>query len=541
MADDVALIYLEADDEVTSVVRRVRAAAASRVVLVAPGRSRAVSSTVALRLLGRFAAEDGRELAIVGDTLTRSLAADAGIPAYVSIDDARAARPVDATAGVPRRAGIHVVRGTHGDEVAPAVETAVAADPAWAETRASPVPRPHPRAQPARRGARRRAAAALGAIVALLLVAGVVAGAVLLPAATVSLVPRVVEVPARTYTLELAGERDSGTLDEPGTITATGTYPILTQATGTVLLNNFSGAPVSVEAGTLVAVGVEAGAQAFATGATVVVPPGELTPQGTVQAGQAPVPVTAVAPGLGGNVPALAIDTVLSEAPRNSLRGFSNNPEPVVVNPAPTTGGTESTGPMIVQADVGAAVAAVRDGLTAALAEELARGDLVAVPVGAPPEPTIEGADALVGAQDQPTAEIRGTLAYDYQLVDPDAIERAAVQRLAADEGAIPGGHTLVEGRTAVTVAETSATAAGVTAVVEVAGTAQAQVEPGDVVDLVRGRPVEDAERALDDVGRAQIEVWPGWVTSVPDLEWRIDVRIDGGEEGEAASPSGSP
>jgi hypothetical protein len=60
-------------------------------------------------------------------------------------------------------------------------------------------------------------------------------------------------------------------------------------------------------------------------------------------------------------------------------------------------------------------------------------------------------------------------------------------------------------------------------------------------VDLVRGRPVEDAERALDDVGRAQIEVWPGWVTSVPDLEWRIDVRIDGGEEGEAASPSGSP
>ena len=55
---DTAVIYLEADDEVTSVIRRLRAAEPGPVIVVAPGRSRATSSVVALRLLGRV---DGGE------------------------------------------------------------------------------------------------------------------------------------------------------------------------------------------------------------------------------------------------------------------------------------------------------------------------------------------------------------------------------------------------------------------------------------------------------------------------------------------------
>ena len=50
----------------------------ARIVLVAPGRSRATSSAVALRLLARAGEDDERELAVVGDALTRSLAAEAG-------------------------------------------------------------------------------------------------------------------------------------------------------------------------------------------------------------------------------------------------------------------------------------------------------------------------------------------------------------------------------------------------------------------------------------------------------------------------------
>src|SRR5918999_2656554 len=104
--EDAALLYLESDDEVTTVVRRLRSATEPRVVVVAPGRSRATSSVVALRLLARVGAEEGRELAVVGDSLTRSLAGEAGLAAYVTVDDARRAEPVYPAASPPRRAGI---------------------------------------------------------------------------------------------------------------------------------------------------------------------------------------------------------------------------------------------------------------------------------------------------------------------------------------------------------------------------------------------------------------------------------------------------
>ncbi len=80
-------------------------------MLVAPGRSRATSSVVALRLLARIAEEAGRALAVVGDALTRSLAAEAGLDAYASVEDARLALPAPAEAAQARRASIHVVRG----------------------------------------------------------------------------------------------------------------------------------------------------------------------------------------------------------------------------------------------------------------------------------------------------------------------------------------------------------------------------------------------------------------------------------------------
>ena len=109
MSDEAAIVYLEADDEVTSVVRRVRQADGDAVIVVAPGRSRAVSSVVALRLLARAAERSGRRLLIVGDALTRSLAGEAGLGAHATLDDARRAE-IGAPPLEPTRAAISVVR-----------------------------------------------------------------------------------------------------------------------------------------------------------------------------------------------------------------------------------------------------------------------------------------------------------------------------------------------------------------------------------------------------------------------------------------------
>src|SRR6185503_17991561 len=122
VSDSPAVVYLEADDEITSVVRRVRAADAQHVIVVAPGRSRATSSAVALRLLARAGDETGRDLALVGDALTRSLAAEAGLTAYATLDDARRAEPsTDEPPSEARTAAIHVVRGTDDTVATPVI------------------------------------------------------------------------------------------------------------------------------------------------------------------------------------------------------------------------------------------------------------------------------------------------------------------------------------------------------------------------------------------------------------------------------------
>src|SRR6478672_13058639 len=84
------ILYLEPDDEIPSVVRRVRESELPRLVLVAPGRSKATSSAIGLRLLARHANEVGRQLSLVADPAARALAAEAGIPAFASIDQAQA-------------------------------------------------------------------------------------------------------------------------------------------------------------------------------------------------------------------------------------------------------------------------------------------------------------------------------------------------------------------------------------------------------------------------------------------------------------------
>ena len=344
MSDAPALVYLEADDEITTAIRRVRAVDARRVVVVAPGRSRATSSAVALRLLARSADEADREIAVVGDPLTRSLAAEAGLTAFASVEDARrAVSPDGAAAGPlpePQHATIRVVRGASAEETAPTM-AGIAAPPSGAldETRARPIARstgrPSPSPRPAPRPRRRSLGlAALLAVVAALLVAGIVAGATLLPAATITLVPASEAVTA-TYEIRVANpERRGGTVEAAAAVVASGEYEVVEPATGTVTFYNWTFAPVEVPGGTFVA----AGEQAFATQADVTVPRGSLTAQGTIAAGEQSVAVVAAAPGPAANVPADAIDTVVDEQVDARLRGFPENPQRRVRNFEPTGG-----------------------------------------------------------------------------------------------------------------------------------------------------------------------------------------------------------
>ena len=532
---DAAVIYLEADDEVTSVIRRLRAAEPGPVIVVVPGRSRATSSVVALRLLGRAADGEGRALSVVGDALTRSLAHEAGVPAHASIEEARRADPSAAPAAEAQHAPIHVVRGPVAEGTAPTLAAAAVPSTVDDVTRPVPVARPARTRPPARRSSRRAVPlAALGAL-ALLLLAGAVAAATLLPGATVTLVPRSQAIGPIAYTIEVDDpERLEGTATATAEVRATGTYAIQEAAGGTVVLFNWTFIPVDVPAGTFVA----AGEQAFATQAAVTVDRGRLTGEGTIAAGEAEVAVVAAAPGPVANVPAEAINVVVDPDTDARLRGFQENTQARVLNPAPTAGGVDTSGPEITQEDVDAAVAALTEDLRQQAAAAVApAADEIIVPA-ASAEPVIQLPDGLVGTRDEERVEISGELAWAADRLDPETVIRAAEERFGADAGAIPDDHELLPGSVAATVSEVTRADDGLSAETAVTAESAPTVERAAVIDRITGRDEVEAEAALADIGVAEIELWPGWVTSVPTVEWRVDVRIGSAEATSGPAPS---
>lgn len=545
MTDDTpTLLYLEADDEITAVLRRVRAADPGRVILVAPGRSRATSSVVALRLL----AGEGRDLAVVGDALTRSLAAEAGLAAYSNVDDARRALPGEAPpAPEQRQAAIHVVRGDRHDDTAPTLAAAplvradvgeetrpvavVRARPAPPSRTTPPSPRRRSRPAPPRRSA---LVAVLGLLAAFVVVAGAV-GAVVLPAATITIAPRTEVIGPTTYTIAVdAPQQASGTVTAETTVTASGTYTVQEAASGTVVFFNWTFFPVTVPAGSYVA----AGEQAFATQAEITVPRGRLTGQGTIRAGEEAVAVVAAAPGAAGNVPAEAINQVLDAETDARLRGFPENTRPTVTNPEPTTGGADNSGPELTQADLDAATTALTDELRRLASEAMpGAADQIVLPPAAAPEPVVTVPDGLVGTRDQPEATISGSLDWSAWLVERAQVEEEARQRFVLDGATLPDGLQLLPEETRVEIGEARLLEEDrVEVEATVTGLATARIDPDEVIARIRGLGPEEARLALADLGPARIDLWPGWVTAVPEMEWRIEVRVEGAE-----LPSGAP
>jgi len=539
---DAVLIYLEADDEVTSVVRRLRETVGERVVLVAPGRSRATSSVVALRLLTRAAEENGRSLAVVGDPLTRSLAAEAGMETYASVDDARNAVPAAVSVARPRGAAIHVVRGDRLDETAALPPIASAQVDSATETRQVPIAPERSRDGPSSRP-RRTAWLTVGlALLALLSVAGAVVAVVLLPSATIAITPASDRVGPIPFDVEILGaERLRGEVEASVSVTATGTYTDQRPATGVIVLFNWNTVSVEVGAGTLVA----AGEQAFETAETVVVPQGELTSDGRIQAGEAGVGVVAVASGPAANVPAQAIDTVLSQGTAARLRGFPNNAERLVANPDATSGGADESGTEITQADVDAAVAAAREALATAVAEALGddsdTGDALYADVPGTTGPAFDGLDDLVGARDRSEAEITGRLAYDALTAGRAEIVRAAEERFAAEATVVPASHELVPGLTRIDIGAARVADGRLVVAVTASGASAPRLDRDDVVALVRGRSAEDARAALASLGAVTVELWPAWVQSVPDIDARIEVRITAQSDAAPSQANGTP
>jgi archaellum component FlaG (FlaF/FlaG flagellin family) len=546
MASEPQILYLEPDDEITSVIRRLRQTDASRVVLVAPARTKATSSAVALRLLAGVAAELGRELSLVADPLARTFAADAGIDAFATVAEATSgAAPVALPAAA--RAPIHVVRPDEPTEARPSRQpVAAAAVSRTDDTVAVPLARP-PRVRvdtPARRPASRGRGATAGrgirlAGVAILIVALLLAGtagAAVLPAAEVHISPASRPVGPVAYELVIHDvEQDAGEIPLTKSGTATGDHVESAPATGQVTFENWNYRRVDVPKGMQVA----AGDVVFVTTDGVRVSAGKLTGRGTIQSGTARVGVVAAKPGTAGNVAANAINRVVDPNMAAELRGFPSN-LPLVHNDEPTSGGVEDHQPEITQADVDG----VKQQIAAELAAQLAKHwqeaatERVVGPAAVAEEPVVEVPKGLVGTVGQASFELTGKVAYQRATATRDAVGEAARQKLLADSSRTPSGTEIDPDSISVTLGEATAGEGGLSVAVRVSGSAAPSIDLDAIRQLIAGKTADEAQALLTDIGPASVKLWPGWVSRVPTLDWRISIATDAPPASHVPSPS---
>jgi hypothetical protein len=527
MPDPTQLLYLEPDDEITSVVRRLREADGERVVLVAPGRSKATTSAVALRLLAGVAAEEGRQVALVADPAGRALAAEAGIAAFPSVTDASVEGAVAPEPPPARRAPIRVVRG---DEARVATTPLpVLAPPSLAdETVVAPVaaappraaPRPAARAAPAGHARRRILPRVLAVIALLLLVAAVAAGAVVAPAASITIQPSRVAIEPVIYTLELPPDGvDQGELTAEAEGQATGIFRDPSPAIGTVVFSNWNTVDVEVPAGTRVA----AGEIVFATLETIVVPIGFFSP---FAPGEESVDVAAVTPGPSGNVAADAIDTILDPEVRAFLRGLPDNPNRLVRNPDPTAGGSDNEQPRITRRDVDRAADAIRGDLQSQLEEVLAEEQGVLYVPAEIGRPRIEIPPDLVGRRGEEAFTLSGSLAYIRAQIQQAVVEEAAIERLLADETVVPADRAIAEDTIRVVIERVTRRGEDLEARVRVTAAADPVLDHDTIRSRVDGMTEQEAEAALSSLGAVDVALWPDWVDRVPDISWRVSVEV---------------
>ena len=529
------LLYLEPDDEITSVIRRLRGADIGRVVLVAPGRSRATSSVVALRLLARAAAENGRSVALVADASTRALAGEAGVAAFASVADATSPNPSPAEPIAPTRAPIHVVRGAGGARSQPA--RPIPATDGMEETVAVHLPPPTSTRGGSGRGPRGPGLPRWPWLAVPLILAVVVAAA-LLPGATVRITPATSPVTPQSFAVEtdVAG-RVTQELQSTKSGTATGERAEALPATGVVTFFNWNTVAVRVPQGTQVSVG---GTTAFVTLERIDVPRGKFG--APIEPGTKSVQVAAVVPGEGGNVPAGAIDTIDDQSVRQYLRGFPENPNRLVENGDPTSGGIETTHPVIQQSDIDAVVAAIEADLRQQLSDLLGTdaGRLYADP----PEteaPVIDVPEELLGTEDTETFELSGTLTVDRAYGSRTVVEETARSTMLnlTGEG---GQDTVILDHSIDVVLHGVAEVGGHLAVqVTVTALQAIRIDEGQVRERIAGKTIAEAMAELERLGEVDIELWPGWVDRLPSLTFRIEVVPSAQAPVESSPPASAP
>jgi hypothetical protein len=542
-----AIVYLDVDDEITSAAARLRRLDTERVVLVLPYGSRIATSRINFRLLAREATARGKRLEIVAaDASARALAGTAGLPVHASVA-AFESGGADTAAGSPGAGGGSPGGEGGGSAEYPVARVVPAPSTDLTETRVLATPRagePVPRVGRARPPVRARTAIGAALVLAAVVGAGALAAILYLPSATIVLTPAseaigplALTVEARTdvaspdpSSLVVPAREFTFDLEATQTFTTTGVKVTETKATGNVTFTNcntaFNG-DVTIPEGSRVATKSGIG---FLTIAPLTVKRATIK---SCRTGS--VAVEAEEAGPASNVGA---DTIVRVPP-------ADYGGPIfVTNDKPTSGGSRQETPQVSQEDVDAALAT----LTQALRDDLdAR---VAEPTGVPEGTTLLDATARVGettpsvdpstlvGQEVGSFELGATATGTVVGVDSSPVEALAAARLASR---VQPGWQLVDGSTSIEVGRPIVSGDTITFDATASARRVRVVDREALLAQIRGLGLPAARALLEAYGEVDIQLWPGWVTTIPGDTGRISLTITGPSPVPGPSPTPGP
>lgn len=579
-------IYLEADDEITTAIARLRAVTDGEVVLVVPPGSRVATSRINFKLLAREANERKLNVAAVSDDpAVRALAVSAGLPTYDTIgaaenalanfreQDRRLAERLSGRAGEAkvsdeeaealRASRPPLWTSTRGSEMrdsdtsimpAPALDAPLAepaadsarnatfaagrarmgaTDSRFGDTRAMDTEQRidiEARSQRRRRGRRMPIAPLLVVGLLALLIGGVAYGAyVLLPTATITLTPQTTAT--RLDPFAVTADPNTAVVDP-----VSGTLPAQTIAVPLHVSDTFNAT------GTQVSETKATGTVRFRSENTVTpvtVPAGTFvaTEDGVefVTLEAAVVPTADFATSTPGtvNVPVRAVragpngnvdEHTIVLAPRSISSQLVS-----VSNPAPISGGARNEASVITRADYDEAVAMLKSRLDHALAVALA--DPNSVPRGLTAYPATATHDAPT--VDQPAEELVGLVAPTFELaldasghvlaVNEAVIDDIATARLEAALG--PSQH-VIGPPPVITVGPGEVADGLITYEVDASVLTYTAPDQPSLVNQVRGKTIAEAKTILSAYGIVDIVVWPEFIDRLPDQASRISLTV---------------
>jgi Baseplate J-like protein len=368
------------------------------------------------------------------------------------------------------------------------------------------------------------------AVLALALVVGGVGAFVLLPTATVVITPReepIGPVELRITASPQATEPDQATkvvpaltknveVDANQSFEVTGKRVDASKATGSVRFRNFDfTSSNTIPKGSVVS--TQSGIR-FRTDKTVTVKRAERVLFQIVPA-SASVAVTAVNAGPEGNVEP------------NTIVVIPRGEDPLtldVTNPDTTRGGKRDEFPRVAQADIDKAMTTLRDQLDATFREKVADpglaadGTTVFPETAALGEPTFTVDPATLLGEEVPTFELGATATGTVLAVDEAAVNEVAAADIATH---VQPGHTLVDGSSEVRPSQGVVEGGLITFPVVITARQVLDLDTSAIENEIRGKSLAEAQTMLQRYGAAEVSVWPDWVSTIPTLDARVDVR----------------